>query len=47
MKGKSYEINIHICTYEKSEYRFSVKNWNVSYPVGNISSKYGNGNFRV
>ena len=25
MKGKSYEINIHICTYEKSEYRFSVK----------------------
>lgn len=25
MKGKSYRINIHICTYEKSEYRFSVK----------------------
>ena len=25
MKGKSYEINIHICTYEKSEYRLSVK----------------------
>ena len=20
MKGKSYEINIHICTYKKSEY---------------------------
>ena len=23
------------------------QNWNVSYPVGNISSKYGNGNFRA
>ena len=23
------------------------QNWNVSYPAGNTSSKYGNGNFRV
>ena len=47
MKGKSYEINIHICTYEKSEYRFSVKTGTsvirsgiVAYNVGMGTSEY-------